>query len=183
MSLHRFAVAVLVSVPILTFAQGPSRPHPKPSVTPRLTDVQLNRLLDRMNGTWRANVAKSVDLQGTPASPTGFIYIKDAERKGIKFRTQDGESFQSLDGKPYPAQVSATSTIARLAIDEFTVENIVTRDGKRTSRNTAYFSPDGKVSMYITRDVNERGEETPRRFLFLEKVPDGTKVWAEKARP
>ncbi len=27
--------------------------------------------------------------------------------------------------------------------------------------------------MYITRDVNERGEETPRRFLFLEKVPEG----------
>ncbi len=146
MSLQRLAIAALVVVPIIAFAQDASRPQPKPAATQsRLTDAQLNRLLDRMNGTWKANVDKSVDLLGTSAASAGFTYIKVPERKGIMFRTPEGESFQSLDGKPYKAQVGPNGTVARLAIDEFTVENIVTREGRRTGRNTAYFSPDGKV--------------------------------------
>jgi hypothetical protein len=179
MSWRRNAVAVLVCLPMVTFAQQ-SAPPPPASSTPSLTEAQLYRLLDRMNGTWRINPGKSANLTGAPSSSGGFIYIKLAERKGIQFRTADGESFQGLDGKPYPSQVSPMSAIARLPIDEFTVENRVWRDGRLTSRNTAYFSPDGKASMYITREVNERGEETPRNFLFLDKVPDGTKIWAEK---
>ena len=65
----------------------------------QLTDQQLSRLMDRMAGTWRLNVEKSVFFVGTPpSSPSGFIYSK-ASGNGIKWTTADGSSIQVLDGR------------------------------------------------------------------------------------
>ena len=179
--------SVLLLVPIVTSAQSDS---PASAVEPRpapLTDAQWNRLLDRLNGTWQHNLEKSNYYFLTAPPQTaggGHIYVKDMTRRGITYKSAEGESFQVLDGKPYPSQLTPQpSTVARWPIDEFTVENMTTRQGKPTSILMQFLSPDGMSKIIVSRNIDEHGEQSPAAVMYWDKVPDGTEVWTDAGEP
>src|SRR5438552_2818519 len=119
MNIKAAAIGLMyLMVPMVPFAQATATPAPGQAAA-RLTDEQLTRLLDRMAGTWRLNVEKSVFFVGTPPpSPSGFIYGR-AGNDSIRWTTADGSSIQILDGKAHPGNLP-NQTVARFAIDEFT---------------------------------------------------------------
>jgi hypothetical protein len=166
-------------VPGVTSAQDGAGAAPEPRPAP-LTDAEWGRLLDRLDGTWRLNLEKSTQFlpDGTATRPqTGgeHIYVKDAKRRGIGYKDATGESFQVLDGKPYPSQLMPQpTTVARWPIDEFTLENLVTRQGKPTSILMQFLAPDGQSKIIIGRSINEHGEQTPTAVSYFDKVPAGS---------
>ena len=176
MTVRRLLAFLLLLIPIVTSAQTGSRgsaitPHPAP-----LTDAQWSRLLDRLDGTWRINLEKSVFLLAPPPQNSAdHIYVKDKTRRGITYKSSGDESFQVLDGQPYPSQLTPQpSTVARWPIDEFTVENVTTIQGKPRSILMQFLSPDGTSKIIVGRDIDERGEHTPSSVRYFDKVPDGT---------
>ncbi len=81
-----------------------------------------------------------------------------------------------------PFRQSASPTIpgtllARVLHDEFTVENVLNRDGRITGRNLQVYAPDGTAAIDIQRDA---GEKTPRAFMLYERVSDSTMLWWER---
>jgi len=172
--------------PGVTSAQDGS---PSAGIQPRpapLTDAQWDRLLDRLHGTWRPNLEKSSYFLTAPPQTAGggHIYVKDATRRGITYKSASGESFQVLDGKPYPSQLTPRpTTVARWPIDEFTVENVTTRQGEPRSILMQFLSPDGKSKIIVARNIDERGGQTPAAVTYWDKVPDGTEVWNDPTRP
>ena len=156
---------------------------PTSAIEPRpapLTDEQWDRLLGRVDGTWRPNLEKSSYFLTAPpeTAPNGHIYIKDVARRGITYKSVVGESFQVLDGKPYPAQIMPQSTLARWPIDEFTFENVTTIQGKLRRMTMHFHAPDGMSKIMVARDIDERGGRTPAAVTYWDKVPDGTPVWS-----
>ena len=186
MSVRRLLATVLLLVPIVTSAQTGSRgsaiqPRPAP-----LTDEQWDRLLDRLDGTWRLNLQKSNYFLTAPPQNTGggHIYVKDATRRGITYKSAGAESFQALDGKPYPSQLTPQpSTVARWPIDEFTLENLTTIQGKPRSILMQFLSPNGNSKIIVARNIDEDGGQTPAAVMYWDKVPDGTEVWSDPPRP
>jgi hypothetical protein len=152
-----------------------------PSLTPnRLTEQEFNRLYARAMGTWLLNREKSTIFSGdTLGVPNGYIYSPTADRRGVKFTSASGTSVQQWDGKAY----GQTTTIARAPIDEFTIDNAVSRDGRRTARNTQIYAPDGKRVAYVVRRVNEQGQETILSIVIFERVPEGTPVFTPPPKP
>ena len=173
-------------VPIATSAQDG---FPTSAIQPRpapLTDEQWERLLDRLDGAWRLNLQKSSYFLTAPPQNAvgGHIYVKDATRRGITYKSAGGESFQALDGKPSPSQLMPQpSTVARWPIDEFTVENVTTIQGKPTSILMQFLSPDGRSKIIVARNIDERGGQTPAAVMYWDKVPSGTEVWTDPPRP
>jgi hypothetical protein len=174
----RTAAFLLLAVPALALAQGRTT---DPSLKPnRLTQEEFDRLYSRAMGTWRLNREKSTIFSGdTLGVPNGYIYSPTEDRKGVKFTSASGRSVQQWDGKAY----GETTTIARAPIDEFTIDNVVSRDRHRTARNTQVYAPDGKRVAYIVRRVNEQGQETIVSIVIFERVPEGTPVFTPPAKP
>ena len=184
MSVRRICVSVLL-VPIVTSAQSGSG---TPAINPRpapLTDEQWSRLLDRLNGTWQLDLEKSSYFLTAPPQNAGggHIYVKDVTRRGIAYTSAAGESFQVLDGKPYPMQGAAQATVARWPIDEFTLENVTAVQGKPTSILMQFLSPDGTSKIIVRRSIDEHGGQTPAAVMYWNKVPDGTAVWTDPSGP
>ena len=176
MSVRRLLASLLVLIPIVTSAQtGSSGSSIQPSPA-QLTDAQWSRLLDRLDGTWRMDVEKSVSFLGPqPQASVDHTYVKDETRKGIVYRSGGGESFQVLDGKPYPSQLTPEpTTVARWPVDEFTVENVTTSPGTPVSILMQFLSPDGTSKIIVRRSIDEHGGQTPAAEMYWDKVPDGT---------
>jgi hypothetical protein len=146
-----------------------------------LTPAQFGRMYNRLLGKWQLIAAKSTFLAGTPPrNPTGFIY-SPAPDGAVAFTNENGTSVQKYDGTVYDASPTIPGTmLARVLHDEFTVENVLSRNGRITARNLQYYAPDGRLAIYVQRDVNEAGDKTPRAFMVYEKVPDSTKLWWQK---
>jgi hypothetical protein len=176
MTVRRLLASLLLLVPVVTSAQTGSHGS---AITPRpapLTDGQWTRLLDRLDGTWRLDPEKSVNLLGpSPVNSGEHIYVKDETRRGITYKSSGKESFQVLDGKAYPSQLTPQpSTVTRWPIDEFTVENVTTMQGKPRSILMQFLSPDGTWKIIVGRNIDEHGAQTPASLMYWNKVPDGS---------
>jgi hypothetical protein len=168
----RTAAVLLFAVAGLASAQGKTTAQ---SLTPnRLTQEEFDRLYNRAMGTWRLNRDKSTIFSGdTLGVPNGYIYSPTDDRKGVKFTSASRTTVQQWDGKAY----GEPNTIARAPIDEFTIDNVVGSNGRRTGRNTQIYAPDGKRVAYIVRRVNEQGQETIISMVIFDRVPEGTPVF------
>ena len=175
MTVRRILASLLLLIPVVTSAQTGSHGS---AITPRpapLTDEQWTRLLDRLDGTWRLDLEKSVNFLGPrPENSPEHIYVKDETRRGITYKSSDRESFQVLDGKAYPGHNAGVATVARWPIDEFTVENVTTMQGKPRSILMQFLSPDGTWKIIVRRNIDEHGGQTPAGVMYWNKVPDGT---------
>ena len=182
MSARRLIAAFLLLVPLVAWAQTGSRgseiqPRPAP-----LTDEQWERLLDRLDGVWQLNLEKSVYFLTAPpqGAPAGHIYVKDVARRGITYRSAGGESFQALDGKHHPSQLApGSTTVARWPVDEFTLENLTSTDGKPTQILMQFLAADGQSKIIVARSIDENGGQTPAAVMYWDKLPDGTPVWSD----
>lgn len=167
-------IVLLLALPGVASTQNKTT---APGGTPnQLTPEEFERLMNRTFGTWIVNRTKSTIMSGdTLGVLDRYVYEPTEDRKGVKF-TRGNEPtpiIQMYDGKPYGP---ATRTVARVPIDEFTVDNMIGINGRRQGRNTQLFSPDGTKSIYILRDVNQKGEETITSVVLFEKVPNGTPI-------
>jgi hypothetical protein len=174
----RTALLLLLVCPVLALAQGKTTSQ---SVTPNdLTQEEFARLHNRAMGTWRLNRDKSTIFSGdTLGVPNGYIYSPTEDRKGVKFTSGSRTTVQQWDGKAY----GEPNTIARAPIDEFTIDNVVGSNGRRTGRNTQIYAPDGQRVAYIVRRVNEQGQETIISIVIFERVPEGTPVFTPPPGP
>jgi hypothetical protein len=186
MSPNRLAFATLLGLlgifPVASAQDRASTQPPAATAAPRLSEAQMDRLYGRLMGTWRLNMEKSFFFtEKPPQLPYGYTYQR-VGANGVRFTSSDGESVQYYDGKQYPL-ADHGRTVMRVPIDEFTVDNVITTNGKRSSQRTQYLSGDGKVMLSLSKVTNERGEEVPASFRILEKVPEGTPVFVPKAKP
>jgi hypothetical protein len=174
----RTCVFLLFAIPVVAIAQTRTT---APSLTPnQLTPAEFDRLYTRAMGTWQLNKNKSTIFSGDNLGvPNGYIYAPTEDRRGVKFTSASGTSVQQWDGKAY----GEGTTIARAPIDEFTIDNVVSRNGRRTARNTQVYAPDGKRVGYIVRRVDEQGHETIVSIVIFERVPEGTEIFGSAPRP
>lgn len=171
-----FATAFVFVLCGVGFAQGTT----EPSLTPgTLSPAEHARLLTRVVGTWRLNREKSIILNGdTLGVPNGYIYQPSADGKSVTFISNNGTSVQYYDGKAYGRD--GGNTIARAPLNEFTIDNVLGRNGRRSGRNTQMYSEDGTKAAYIVRRVDEQGVERVISVVLFEKVPDGTDVFSDR---
>lgn len=167
------AVALFVMLPAGAFAQ--SKTTALGGMPNQLAPDEYERLMKRVEGTWILNRAKSTLMSGdTLGVPEGYVYKLRPDRKGVYFTGSRGTSMQMYDGKPYA--YGEKNTIARLPIDEYTIDNITGADGKRRGRNTQVYSADGSKAVYIVRRIDANGVETVISSVLFEKVPEGTPI-------
>jgi hypothetical protein len=172
------AAFLLLALPSLALGQGKTIALSQTPVS--LSQEEFDRLHRRAMGTWRLNREKSTIFSGDTLSvPNGYVYRSTDDGKGVRFTNGTGTSVQQWDGKAY----GDDSTISRAPIDEFTIDNVVGRNGHRTGRNTQVYSPDGQRVAYIVRRVDERGQETIVSIVIFERVPEGTPVISPPAKP
>lgn len=181
------AALLVLILPGLVVAQGKTT---APGGTPgHLSSEEYERLMKRAMGTWILNRQRSILMSGdTFGVPEGYNYVRTDDGKGVKFTNAGGPttSIQYYDGKAYSGDTIALGTgssIARIPIDEFTIDNITGADGRRRGRNTQVYAPDGSKVAYIVRRVNELGEETVISVVLYDRVPDGTPIPKAPANP
>lgn len=169
----------LALAPATSLAAAPADACVPTPVTPE----QFDRMYKRLMGKWRLVPEKSTFLTGgPPKNPSSFLY-EPAPDQALKFTNENGASVARFDGKVYDAAPTIPGTrLARVLLDEFTVENVLHRGGRVTGRNLQYYLPDGRFAIYISRSVSEAGVVTPVSFMLYEKVPDTTQLWWEAAR-
>ncbi len=169
----RTAALLLLALPALALAQGKTTDPFVPMGS--LSQEETARLYNRALGTWRLNRDKSTIISGdTLGVPPGYVYSPTEDRKGVNFKSGSSNttSVQMWDGKPYGEK----STIARSPIDEFTIDNVLASNGRRTGRNTQIYSTDGTKAAYIVRRLTEQGLERVISVVLYEKVPDGSDI-------
>lgn len=142
-------------------------------VAAQIPDTQIDKLYARVIGTWELNLAKSsYPNGGAPKKQTIYYEKLDGAARGIKFsetivnaegKEQKIASNQYLDGREYGG-------LARVPVDEFNMDTLGKRDGKITTRNTANFTPDGKVMTFTYRSVAADGNETVTRVQVFDRV-------------
>ena len=175
--LHVLVIATLLIAPRALAGQQAGAP----------AEAQVERLLQRMLGTWRLNVAKSQYFVGPPAKESTIMYAPAKEKHGILYgqrrvgadgstENQQGLAVQFLDGKEHPF-TAPNLVIIRRPIDEFTAES--THFVKDTSippplglylRSRQVFSPDGRTLTITTSSFNSEGREVVARIAVYEKV-------------
>src|SRR5262245_46764653 len=114
-----------------------------------LTPEQFDRMYKRLMGKWRLVPDKSTFFVGSaPKNPNSFIYTP-APDQALGFANENGASAAKFDGKLYDASPTIPGTmLARILHDEFTVENVLSRNGKVTARNLQYYAPNGAFAIY-----------------------------------
>ena len=141
---------------------------------PRLTADEFDRLYERITGIWARRPDKSTYTRSAPSDRLYVIYEAAGDR-AIKYTNRlflpDGRqtttsSSQVLDGRDYPTAPDSDRAIARLPLNEFTVDTMARRAGKLTGRNTQFFSADGQRMSIIVRNVDEDGEHLIQISVF-----------------
>ena len=142
--------------------------------TPRLADDEFQRLYERMTGIWARRPDKSTYTRS--ARPTGCTSSTKPPATGrsstrigcfsLTVRQTTTSSSQVLDGRDYPTSPDSDLAIARLPLNEFTVDTTARRAGKLTGRNTQFFSADGQRMSIIVRNVDEDGEHLIQISVF-----------------
>ena len=141
---------------------------------PRLGPEEFQRLYERMTGIWARRPDKSTYTTDVPNNRLYVIYEADGER-AIKYTNRlfgaDGQetttsSRQVLDGRDYPATPDGDLSIARLPMDEFTVDTTAWRDGRLTGRNTQFFAADGQRMSILVRSIGADGERLVQVSVF-----------------
>ena len=141
---------------------------------PRLTADEFQRLYERMTGIWARRPDKSTYTRSAPSDRLYVIY-EAAGDQAIKYTNRlflpDGQetttsSSQVLDGRDYPTAPDSDLAIARLPLNEFTVDTTGRRGGRLTGRNTQFFSADGQRMSIIVRNVDEDGEHLIQISVF-----------------
>ena len=142
---------------------------------PQLTEDEFQQLYGRITGIWDFQPEKSTYTRGDPPERLYVIYGADGGR-AIKYwnrRLQaDGQeettrvSRQVLDGRDYPTSPSGDVSIARLPLDEFTIETTSTRTGRLSGRNTQFFSADGQRMSITVRSIEGEGEHVTQISVF-----------------
>lgn len=140
----------------------------------RLGTEEFQRLYERMTGIWARRPDKSTLTTAAPNNRLYVIYEAEGER-AIKYTNRlfdaDGQetttsSSQVLDGRDYLATPSGDLSIARLPLDEFTVETTARRGGSLTGRNTQFFAADGQRMSILVRSVGADGERLVQVSVF-----------------
>lgn len=130
-----------------------------------LVSAQSNPLV----GTWVLNTAKSKYTPG-PA-PKSATTIVEAAGSGVKFNVhqvpatgaaQDWSFTTNLDGKSSPITGNNPNGDATSykRINATTFENVTTRAGKETQRQTVVISADGKTRTVTSTGTNAAGKYT-----------------------
>ena len=141
---------------------------------PRLTDVEFQRLYERMTGIWARRPDKSTYTGSAPPDRLYVIYEAGGDR-GIKYtnrmfspdgRETTSSSSQVLDGRDYPTAPDSDRAIARLPLNEYTIDTTARRAGKLTARNTQFFDADGQRMSIIVRNIDEDGEHLIQISVF-----------------
>ena len=133
--------------------------------TTALSDEEFERLMSRMMGTWELQVDKSTVTSGLTLRKQTVTYER-ASDNSISFTSQgiaaEGAEFkdwgtQVFDGKLYQMKGTASNRAARKTpVDEFTIVNQITQDGKPFARSALVFSADGQRLTNIIRDAEDR---------------------------
>lgn len=143
---------------------------------PQLTADEFRRLYDRVTGIWAFRIDKSTFI-GDERPPVSqiVIYEPDGDR-AIKYTNRhfgpDGKeiivvSRQVLDGKYH---LAPGRSIARMPIDEFTLETTVMRDGRLVSRSTQVYAADGRRMAITGRLIDEAGKSHMTGILVFDNV-------------
>ena len=69
-------------------------------------------------------------------------------------------------GRDYPTTPSGNVSIARLPLNEFTIDTTARRAGRLTGRNTQFFSADGQRMSIIVRRIDDGGEHLTQISVF-----------------
>lgn len=120
-------------------------------------------------GTWVLNTAKSKYTPG-PA-PKSAQTIVEAAGNGVKFTVhqvpptgaaQDWSFTTNLDGKSSPITGNNPNgdATAYKRVNATTFENVTTRGGKETQRQTVVISADGKTRTVTSTGTNATGKYT-----------------------
>ena len=130
-----------------------------------LSGEEFERLMSRMMGTWELQVDKSTVTSGLTLRKQTVTYER-ASDNSISFTSQgiaaEGAEFkdwgtQVFDGKLYQMKGTASNRAARKTpVDEFTIVNRITQDGKPFARSALVFSADGQRLTNIIRDAEDR---------------------------
>lgn len=178
---RRFALILVAAMafiaPQVLTGQQPATP----------TEAQVERLLQRMLGTWRLNVAKSQYLVDAPPQQSFVTYGPAKEKWGITYSRRrveadgsqvnlPGLDVQVLDGKER-AYTSPSLAIVRRPIDEFTAEALhYVKDPSIPpgfgfyGRSRQVFAPDGKTMTITTSYAAREGGEKVIRIGVWDKV-------------
>ena len=163
---------------LITFAatRPPAPPSGARDVTSMADDV-FERLFTRMVGTWEFKADKSTYTRPDP--PEGWVVIYErAGDRTVRYTNKtvapDGstntrESTQVLDGQDY-ARPSSDVTIARMPVDEYTIIATVKNAGDVSSRNTQFFSTDGRRMTIIGRAYDDQGREYISNINVYDKI-------------
>ena len=128
-----------------------------------------------LEGTWRANLAKSKYDPGPPPkvpgtikwerAPGGWRFTTDAvDAKGQKTHT---ETLEKDDGSEAPVQ-GATNPTTRACkrIDDRTYEDRDTVNGKATITRRLVIAPDGKTLTVTMTGTNAEGQKVNNVVLY-----------------
>ena len=145
-------------------------------VTPMPDDV-FERLFARVVGTWEFKADKSTDTRRDP--PHGwFVIYEPAGDRTVRYinktvapdgSTDARESTQVLDGQDHPGP-SSDVTIARMPVDEHTIIATVKHAGDVFSRNTQFFSTDGRRMTIVERAIDDQNREYIARINVYDKI-------------
>lgn len=144
-----------------------------------LTEDELQRLFTRMLGTWEFKPDKSTYVRSKAPQKWTVTYERTGDKTvthtsemvGADGSESSGGSVQVLDGSDYE-RASSDSSIARLPVDEYTISTTLKDAGKVTSRDTQFFSIDGRRMTVIARDVDEQGGERFASVRVFDKIDE-----------
>ena len=119
-------------------------------------------------GTWKSNLSKShmtnKALVGqtllvliAPYGDNGWTRVQIDVRDPLKSGREEHYSAK-LDGKDFPTNGGDPRVVAITRVDDSTVDQVIKRDGKITSRSRMAVSADGKTLTVTGNGVNGRGE-------------------------
>jgi hypothetical protein len=129
---------------------------------------------DNQAGTWKLNVAKSKYSPG-PAPKEGTLTI-ESQADGLKFTIHgtdaEGKAIHmefspKYDGKDYPATgLPGADTISMKKIDDYTIETVSKKDGKRVMTTRSVVSKDGKTRTTTQTGKNAKGENVKNALIY-----------------
>jgi hypothetical protein len=129
---------------------------------------------DNQAGTWKLNVAKSKYSPG-PAPKEGTLTI-ESQGDGLKFtihgtdaegKTIHMEFSPKYDGKDYPATgLPGADTISMKKIDDYTIETVSKKDGKRVMTTRSAVSKDGQTRTTTQTGKNAKGENVKNALIY-----------------
>jgi hypothetical protein len=131
-------------------------------------------------GTWKSNLAKShmtnkalIDqtllVLIAPYGDNGWTRAQIDIRDPLKSGREEHYSAK-FDGKDYQTNGGDPRVVALTRVNDRTVEQVIKRNGKETSRSRMVISADGKTLTVTGGGVNGRGEPYADQVQVFDRV-------------